>query len=108
LYPIVVFGPFTKWGIDFMQCKPTSAGGHNYIIFSLDYFNKWAEAMPTFLNDDCTTTLFFFNHIITRFGVPQAIVTDRGSHFQNQMMSELHVKLDFLHENTSPYYPKAS
>jgi hypothetical protein len=28
LHPIVVIDPFAKWGIDFMQCKPTSAGGH--------------------------------------------------------------------------------
>jgi hypothetical protein len=39
--------------------------------------------MPTFLNDGRTTTLFFFNHIITRFGVPRAIVTDHGAHFKN-------------------------
>jgi transposase InsO family protein len=64
--------------------------------------------MPTFLNDGCTATLFLFNHIITRFGVPQAIVTDHGSHFQNQMMSKLHAKLDFFHENSSPYYPQAN
>jgi hypothetical protein len=95
-------GPFAKWGIDFMQCNPTSAGGHGYIIVVIDYFTKWVEAMPTFLNDGRTATLFVFNHIITRFGVPQAIVTDHGSHFQNQMMSELHVKLGFLHENSSP------
>jgi hypothetical protein len=57
--------------------------------------------MPTFLNDGHTTTLFNFNHIITRFGVPQSIVIDHGSHFQNQMMSELHVKLGFCHEKSS-------
>jgi hypothetical protein len=28
LHPIIVIDPFSKWGIDFMQCKPTSAGGH--------------------------------------------------------------------------------
>jgi hypothetical protein len=64
--------------------------------------------MPTFINDGDTTTLFFFNHIITRFSVPQAIFTDHGSHFQNQMMSELHVNLGFHHENSSPYYPQAN
>jgi hypothetical protein len=67
-----------------------------------------AEAMPTFLNDGRTTTLFLFNHIISRFGVPHAIVTDHGAHFKNQMMSELHVKLGFRHENSSPYYPQAN
>ena len=61
--------------------------------------------MPTFKNDSETTALFMFNHIITRFGVPQSIVTDHGSHFQNHMMTKLSSKLGFLHENSSPYYP---
>jgi hypothetical protein len=106
LHPIIAIGPFAKWGINFMQCKPTSAEGHGYIIVIVDYFTKWAEAMPTFLNDGRTATLFLFNHIITRFGVPCAIFTDHGAHFKNQMMSELHVKLGFHHENSSPYYPQ--
>jgi hypothetical protein len=108
LHPIIAIGPFAKWGIDFMQCKPTSVGGHGYIIVVVDYFTKWAEAMPTFLNDGRTAALFVFNHIITHFGVPRAIVTDHGSHFKNQMMSELHAKLGFRHENSSPYYPQAN
>jgi hypothetical protein len=27
LHPIIAIGPFAKWGINFMQCKPTSTGG---------------------------------------------------------------------------------
>ena len=70
LQPIVVVGPFAKWGIDFMTCNLTSAGGHGYIIFAVDYFTKWAEAMPTLNNSGETATLFFFNHVVSRFGVP--------------------------------------
>jgi hypothetical protein len=108
LHPIITIGPFAKWGIDFMQCKPTSARGHGYIIITVDYFKKWVEVMPTFLNNGCTATLFVFNHIITRFGVPRAIFTDYGAHFKNQMMSEFHAKLGFHHENSSLYYPQAN
>ena len=43
-----------------------------------------------------------------RFGIPRAIVTDHGSHFQNKMMEELSVKLGFLHDNSTPYYPQAN
>ena len=96
LHPIIVVGPFTKWGIDFMHCKPTSARGHGYIIVAMDYFTKWAEAMPTYAEDCKTTSLFLFNHIIARFGVPQSIVTDHGSHFHNQMMEEMSSKPRFL------------
>jgi hypothetical protein len=91
-----------------MTCNPHSARGHGYIIVAIDYFTKWAEAMPTFDNTGKTATLFIFNHIITRFGIPQAIFTDHGSHFQNFMMSELMKKLGLRHEKSTPYYPQAN
>jgi hypothetical protein len=71
LHPVVSVGPFAKWGIDFMTCHPHSAGGHGYIIVAVDYFTKWAEAMPTFDNTGKTAALFLFNHVIARFGVPK-------------------------------------
>ena len=64
-----------------MHCKTTLAKGHGYIIVAMDYFTKWDEAMPTYAEDGKTATLFLFNHVIARFGVPQAIVTDQISHF---------------------------
>jgi hypothetical protein len=106
LFPIIIVSPFTKWGVDFTTCHPPSARGHHYIIVVIDYFTKWAEAMPTFLNDGETATLFLFNQVITRFRVSREIVTDHGSHFQNQMMSELASKLGFKQEHSSPYYPQ--
>ena len=79
-----------------MQCKPTSVKGHGYIIIFVDYFKKRVEAMPTFMKDGKIVALFTFNLIIARFGVPQSIVTDSGSHFQNHMMIELSAVLDFI------------
>ena len=81
LHPIIFFGPFPKWGIDFITCNPHLVGGHGYIILAVEYFTKWAEAMPTFAVDGKTAATFVFNHVISRFGVPQAIVTDHGIHF---------------------------
>ena len=81
LHLIIAVGPFSKWGIDFMHCNPTSTGRHGYIIVDMDYFTKWAEAMPTYAEDGKSVALFLFNHVITRFGVLQDIVTDHRSHF---------------------------
>lgn len=81
LHSIIVVGPFTKWGIDFITCNPHLDEGHVYIILAVDYFTKWAELMPTFSADGKTAATFVFNHIISRFGVPQAIITDHGIHF---------------------------
>ena len=67
LHPIIAIGPFTKWGIDFETCLPTSAMGLKYIIVAIDYFTNSVEAMPTFTNDGKTTMIFMFNDIIAHF-----------------------------------------
>jgi hypothetical protein len=105
---VVSVGPSAKWGIDFMTCHPHSIGGHGYIIVAIDHFTKWVEAMPTFDNTRKTATLFIFNHVIARFGVPQAIITDHDSQFRNFMISELTEKLGLCHDNSTLYYPQAN
>jgi hypothetical protein len=87
---------------------PASARGHRYIIVPVDYFTKWVEVMPTFNNDGETTTLFIFNQIVARFGIPKDIFTDHGSHFQNKMMYELTSNPGLRQEHSSPYYPQAN
>ena len=64
--------------------------------------------MCTYVEDGKIAALFLFNHIIARFGIPQAIVTDHGSHFRNQMMSYLSAKLGFHHDNSTPHKPQAN
>jgi len=81
LHCIITIGPFAKWGIDYMTCNPSSARGPGYIIIVVDYFTKWAEEIPTYSANGKMVMQFLLNHVISRFGVPQAIVTDHGSHF---------------------------
>ena len=95
LHPVISIGPFAKWGIDFVTCNPTAVDGHNYIVVAVDYFTKWAEAIPTFRADGETVALFLFNQVICRFNVPLSIFIDHGSHFQNHMMKELTSMLGF-------------
>ena len=82
--------------------------GHGYIIVDVEYFTKWDKEIPTYAEDGKHAALFLFNHIIVRFEIPRAIVTDHGSHFQKNMMAELSVKLGFHHNKYTPYYPQAN
>ena len=108
LHPIIIVGPFEKWGIYFLTCQPPSAIDHHYIIVVVDYFTKWEEAIPTYLNNTETPARFIFNHIITQFGISKSIVIDHGSHFCNNIMTELATLLKFHHEKSPPYYPQAN
>ena len=83
LHLIITVGPFTKWGLDFMDCNTASAGGHHHIIVDFDYFMKWSQVMLTIKSNGEMATHFVFNQIITRFGIPKELVTDHGKHFQN-------------------------
>ena len=95
LHPIITIDPFTKWEVDFMDCKPNLAGGYHHIIVDVDYFMKWEEDMPTIKYDGDAASHYVFNHIITQFGIPKEIFTDHGCHFQNKMIAKLALKLGF-------------
>ena len=72
-----------------MIINPILANGHKHIIVAVDYFTKWAEAMPTFDYKVETIAHFFFNHVITWFGVPKQLVSDHGAHFQDAVWDKL-------------------
>jgi hypothetical protein len=108
LDPIITTGLFWKWGINFMTCNPPSSNGHKYIIFAVNYFTKWAEAMPTFNNTVDTTIYFFFNHIISHFGFPLWLVSDHWKHSKNEIFVERSSQPGFSHEFASPYYPQSN
>lgn len=105
---VITISPFAKWGIDYMTCKPRSTGQHGYIIIAMDYFTKWVEVMPTYSENGKTAAQFLFNHVISRFGVPQAIVRDHGSHFRDYMMAELTSALGLRHNGLTLYYSQAN
>ena len=45
LHPVIAIGPFSKWGIDYMHCKPTSSRGHGYIIIVIDHGQHFCNQM---------------------------------------------------------------
>ena len=91
-----------------MECRPPSIDNHKYIIVATEYFTKWDEAMPTFNNTVATTTLFLFNHVINRFGVPKQLDFDHGRNFEDAIWHELSSLLGFEHQYSSSYYPQGN
>jgi hypothetical protein len=69
---------------------------------AFNYLTKWVEAMPTFNNMVDIISRFFFNHVISFFGIPLQLVSDHGKHFQNDIFEKLSSHLVFSHEFDSP------
>ena len=107
LRPITNAKPYEKWAIDFVG--PISPATHRtglcYIITCTDYLTQWAEEMPT---KDCmadTVARFLWENVLTRYGCPLSLTSDRGTHFLNETIMILLDEFMIAHHKTTPYHP---
>ena len=59
---------------------------------------------------DCTaamTTRCLFGNVVTRFGCPNILMSDQGSHFINHTIRVLTKKFQIQHKNSTPYHQQA-
>ena len=108
LNPIEVKEPFYQIGIDLVGPLPITQKGNRYIIVATDYFTKWPEAKAISKATSKEVSTFIYEEIICRHGCPQRILTDRGSHFNNQVIKELTNKFKIKHGFSTPYHPKSN
>jgi hypothetical protein len=79
--------PFAVWGLDMVGPFKTAPEGLTHLLVAVDKFTKWIEAKPIKkLNG--SSTIKFFNEIITRYGVPHSIITDNGTNFAKGVFTE--------------------
>jgi len=107
LNPILVIEIFDCWGIDFMGPFPSSFG-FVYILVVVDYVSKWIEAIPSRNNDHKTVIKFLKEIILSRFGIPRAMISDGGTHFCNKPFESLMKKYGITHKVATPYHPQTS
>lgn len=99
---------FDVWGVDFVGPLPSSQG-YKHILVAVDYVSKWVEAVPTVHADAKAVCKLFRTVIFPRFGVPRVIISDGGSHFNNDQFDALLKKYGVHnHKVTTPYHPQAN
>ncbi|KAL4363997.1 hypothetical protein GQ457_04G020360 [Hibiscus cannabinus] len=98
---------FDVWGIDFMGPFPSSHGDL-YILLAVDYVSKWVEAIATPKNDAKTIMKFLHKNIFTRFGVPRALISDEGSHFDNKLTAKALQRYGVRHRIATAYHPQTN
>ena len=79
-----------------MGLFPTSFG-YQYILVGVDYVSKWVEAISCKTNDHKIVLKFLKENILSRFGVPRAIISDGGLHFCNKHFENLMKKYEITH-----------
>ena len=106
LHPTLPISPLEKWGIDYIgPIAPMSTKRNQYIIIAVEYLTKWAEAKAIKVANAKQTAIFLHENIISRFGCPKILVSDKGSHFLNEAIEELTKLFQINHRKTTPYHP---
>ena len=86
----------------------TPSNGKEYILVAVDYVSKWVEGIPTRTNDHRKVLRFVTRCIFARYSFPRAIISNKGSHFNNTHFWALLKKYGVHHCVTTPYYPQAN
>ncbi|KAL4272977.1 hypothetical protein GQ457_13G016720 [Hibiscus cannabinus] len=98
---------FNVWGIDFMGPFPSSYG-NLYILLAVDYVSKWVEAAAVPRSDSKIVQRFLQKNIFTQFGMPRAIISDEGKHFDNKLIAKMLQRFGVTHKIATAYHPQTN
>nr|GEX11510.1 reverse transcriptase [Tanacetum cinerariifolium] len=84
-----------------------SSKGNKYVLVVVDYLSKGVEAkaLPT---NDSRVVIKFLKSIFSRFGIPRAIISDRGTYFCNDQFTRVMIKYGVIHHLATAYHPLRS
>ena len=105
LQPIPVLKPFHRVAVDVLQL-PLTSNGNKYVVVVMDYFTKWVEAFAVADQQAQTIARLLVENIVCRHGVPQELLSDRGSNFLSDLILEICSILGVQKVNTSGYHPQ--
>ena len=98
--------PWERISVDLIGPLPES-NGFDMILVIIDYFTKMKVFMPTY---QTITSLMaadlFKTHAFKRFGIPTGIVSDRGTQFVSEFMTELYRILGIKGMPSTAYHPQ--
>jgi transposase InsO family protein len=66
---------------------PTAPGGFNRVLVAIDKFTKWIEVKPVTC-PKADRVLDFLDELVHCYGLPDRIITDLGSNFNNHQFCE--------------------
>ncbi|GJW80342.1 reverse transcriptase domain-containing protein [Tanacetum coccineum] len=97
---------FDVWGLDFMGPFPESRG-NKYILVAVNYMSKWVEAQELPMND-AHVVVKFLGSLFARFGVPKALISDRGTYFCNSQLEKALQRYGVTHKLSTAYHPQSN
>ncbi|KAK3535399.1 hypothetical protein QTP70_012828 [Hemibagrus guttatus] len=100
--------PWSHLSIDFVMDLPPS-NGFTTILVIIDRFSKACRLIPLKgLPTAMETAQSLFHHVFRVYGIPEDIVSDRGTQFTSQVWKAFCKQLDINVSLTSGYHPQSN
>ncbi len=100
--------PFKRVAVDIVgPIHPASEKGNRFILTMIDYATRYPEAvaLPHIDTERVAEAMVdMFSHV----GVPEEVLSDRGSQFIGDMMKEVSRLLSIRSLKTTPYHPQCN
>ena len=108
LNPISSPWPFAQWGLDILGPFPRATGNRRFVLVAVDYFTKWAEAKALTNIRDVDVKKFVWKNIVTRFGVPNTLISNNGLQFDSRAFRDFYCDLGIMNRYSTPAYPQSN
>ena len=106
LHPLpIITEPFSRIAMDIIGPLPRSRSGKRYVLVICDYATRYPEAVPL-RSIDAEHVAEELVVLFSRVGIPREILTDQGSNFVSQLLTEMYRLLHVHPIRTTPYHPQ--
>ena len=78
------------------------------MLVAVDYFTKWAEAEALANIRDVDVKKFIWKNIITRFRVPDSLISNNGLQFDSRSFHKFCSNLNIRNRYSTPAYPQGN
>lgn len=99
---------FQILGMDWWGPTPASHDGNRYVLIITDRLSGYvfAKASPTNTAQD--TARILMEEVILVHGPPDILITDQGTHFNNELMNAVSHLVGCQHIFSTPYHPQTN
>ena len=105
LHPIAVQQAFQILGVDIMEL-PITTRGNRYLIVFQDFLKKWPFVLPAHDQKAICIVRLSAEEIVPVIGVPDALLSDRGTNLLSHPMQDVCQLLGVTKLNTTAYHPQ--
>ncbi|CEP06856.1 hypothetical protein [Parasitella parasitica] len=96
------------WGVDAVGPLPATSKGEKYILTGVEFLSRWPVAKAVTEISEETTCEFYFSEIVSRWGVCNFILSDRGSNFDSRYTKAFLQQLGCKAITTTAYRPNSN